>query len=242
MHCLRNIPIFLILATTTALAQTPATAPTPISQDVTSKPTPPPVTKSFDASAIDTNVDPCVDFYQFSCGNWMKTNPIPSDQTRWTRSFSELLLRNQYLLWKDLESASSAPKSPLQKQYGDFYASCMDTSTIEKLGIEPIQGTWKQIAALKSIQDIPSLLSWLENRGTSDGFFEFGVSVDEKDSSKQIAEADQGGISLPDRDYYIVDSPHFAEIRAAYVEHMKKMFVLAGDSPDVAVKEAASVL
>ncbi len=242
MHYLRNIPIFLILATTTALAQTPATAPTPISQDVTSKPTPPPVTKSFDASAIDTNVDPCVDFYQFSCGNWMKTNPIPSDQTRWTRSFSELLLRNQYLLWKDLESASSAPKSPLQKQYGDFYASCMDTSTIEKLGIEPIQGTWKQIAALKSIQDIPSLLSWLENRGTSDGFFEFGVSVDEKDSSKQIAEADQGGISLPDRDYYIVDSPHFAEIRAAYVEHMKKMFVLAGDSPDVAAKEAASVM
>ena len=172
----------------------------------------------------------------------MKTNPIPSDQTRWTRSFSELLLRNQYLLWKDLESAASAPKSPLQKQYGDFYASCMDTSTIEKLGIEPIQGTWKQIAALKSLQGIPALLSWLENRGTSDGFFEFGVSVDEKDSSKQIAEADQGGISLPDRDYYIVDSPHFAEIRAAYVEHMKKMFVLAGDSPDEAAKEAASVM
>ncbi|MDR3754373.1 MAG: M13 family metallopeptidase [Terracidiphilus sp.] len=245
MHCLRIAPALILLAAGTALAQTapaPAAPHTPIAQDITSKPSPTPVTKSFDASAIDTNVDPCVDFYQFSCGNWMKTNPIPSDQTRWTRSFSELLLRNQYLLWKDLESASSAPKSPLQKQYGDFYASCMDTSTIEKLGIEPIQGTWKQIAALKSLQGIPALLSWLENRGTSDGFFEFGVSVDEKDSSKQIAEADQGGISLPDRDYYIVDSPHFAEIRAAYVEHMKNMFVLAGDSPDEAAKEAALVM
>ncbi len=118
----------------------------------------------------------------------------------------------------------------------------MDTATIEKLGLEPIQGSWNQIATLKSTREIPALLSWLENRGTPDGFFEFGVSQDQKDSSQQIAEVDQGGISLPDRDYYLVDSPHFAEIRAAYVEHMKKMFVLAGDSPEQAAKEAAWVM
>ena len=243
MHFLRTAPALLIFAAGAALAQTaPPAQQAPIAQDVTSRPAPPAAVKSFDLAAIDTTADPCADFYQYACGNWLKENPIPSDQTRWMRSFSLLQLRNQYLLWKELDAAANSPRTPLQKQYGDFYASCMDTAAIEKLGLEPIQGSWKQIAALESTREIPALLAWLEDRGTPDGFFEFHVTQDEKDSSQQIAEADQGGISLPDRDYYLVDSSHFAEIRAAYVEHIEKMFALAGDSPDEAAKEARSVM
>jgi putative endopeptidase len=227
----------LLLAAGTAMAQTPAPA-----QADAAKPAPPPAIKSFDLSAIDKTADPCTDFYQYSCGNWVKNNPIPGDQVRWARSFSLLGERNRYLLWQELDAAAKSPSSPLQKQFGDYFAACMDTSLVEKKGLAPIEPAWKQIAAFAEAKQLPALLSKLENDGTPDGFFEFGVSQDDKDSSKQIAQIAQGGLSLPDRDYYLVDSKRFTAIRAQYVEHLKKMFTLAGDKPEQAAKEADAVM
>jgi putative endopeptidase len=227
----------LLLAAGTAMAQSPAPSPA----DAT-KPAPPPAIKSFDLSAIDKTADPCTDFYQYSCGNWVKSNPIPGDQVRWARSFSLVGERNRYLLWQELDAAAKSPSSPLQKQFGDYFAACMDTSLVEKKGLTPIEPAWKQIAALSEAKQIPALLGNLDNDGTPDGFFEFGVSQDDKDSSKQIAQIFQGGLSLPDRDYYLVDSKRFTTIRAQYVEHLKKMFTLAGDTPEQAAQEADAVM
>ena len=227
---------FLILAAGTALAQEPA-----FSQADAAKPTPTAAIKSLDLSAIDKTADPCTDFYQYACGNWVKNNPLPADQVRWGR-FTLLRERNRYLLWQEVDAAASNPKTPLQKQYGDFYAACMDTDTVEKKGLTPIQPAWTAIARIADAKELPALLGQLENHGTPDGFFDFGVDIDEKDSSKQIARLFQGGLSLPDRDYYLEDTPHFKEIRAQYVDHMKKMFTLAGDAPEQAAKEAAAVL
>jgi putative endopeptidase len=233
MNCIRLAPM-LLLGVGVVLAPSPAA-----SQSDSQQPKPPATMKSFDAAAIDKSADPCTDFYQFACGNWVKNNPIPSDQVRWG-TFSILQERNRYLLWKELDTAAKAPKSPLEKKYGDFYAACMNTDLVEKKGLEPLQPALQRIAGLDSPKALAPVIGELAAAGDPAPLFRFGIQQDEKDSSQQIASISQGGLSLPDRDYYLKD--HFEAIRKQYIEHVTKMFTLAGDTPEQAAMEAQAVM
>ena len=196
---------------------------------------------SLDLTGIDKTVDPCVDFYQYSCGNWMKNNPIPADKSAWGRYYG-LRERNLYVL-RDILEQVQAPgqRTAIQEKVGDYYSACMDETVIEKRGTEPLAPTMKAIAALNSKQQLIPQVSTMQRDGVR-VLFSFGQMPDMHDSRQTIANLDQGGLTLPDRDYYIKDDAKSVEIRQKYLEHVQKMLELAGDKPDVAAAEAKTVL
>ena len=185
--------------------------------------------------AIDRTADACTDFFQYACGAWMAKNPIPADRSSWGR-FDELQERNNETLRKILDAAS-AGRDPASKKIGDYYASCMDETAINVKGAAPLDPLLKKIAALTSVNGLAPLVAELHTIGVK-AFFAFGAEADFKDASLEMAIADQGGLGLPDRDYYFRDDEKSKDLRKQYLGHIAKMAALLGDAPDRAAAAA----
>ncbi len=200
-----------------------------------------PYTPSLDLTAMDRTIDPCLDFYEYSCGGWQKNNPIPADQTSWS-VYGKLYVDNLgYLRGLLQEAAAQKDRDPATQKIGDFYASCMDETLVEKLGAKPMQPELAAIATLKSTKQLAPLIADLQMKGVAVPFA-YGPTQDPDDSDKMIVGFDQAGLGLPDRDYYFKDDAKSKETRERYLQHVQKMFELMGDSSDVAKKNAATVL
>jgi endothelin-converting enzyme/putative endopeptidase len=220
-----------LLTATGALCQT-STPPAPSGTQL----------RVFDPSLIDQTVDACANFYRFSCNGWFKKNPLPPDQVSYGR-FTELQELNRLHLKQILEdvSATRATRTANEQKIGDEYASCMDTASINKQGIAPLKPELDRIAALKSTAGLPALLGHLHTIGV-DAFFEMSSSQDFADASLVISYYDAGGLGLPERDYYTRTDDKSVEQRKQYVDHVKNMLVLAGESEAQAAKDADIVL
>lgn len=193
----------------------------------------------FSIEALDRSVDPKADFYRFACGNWLKANPVPSDKARWS-GFEELQQLNWNQIHGLLESAASATApSAIVRQVGDFYAAAMDTNRIESLRFAPIEPTLRRIDHIETFTDLFRELASLHEADVN-GLFATDVEADAKNSGFYALKVRQGGLGLPDRDYYL--SEGFARQRTAYQQHIARMLELLGDSGEVATNAAARIV
>jgi putative endopeptidase len=199
-------------------------------------------TGSLDKTDLDTSVNACVDFNQYANGGWLKKNPIPPAYSSWGVG-NVLAEHNREVLRTILENSAKAKAQPgsNEQKIGDYYTSCMDEAAVEKLGLEPLQPELGRIAAIKSVADLQTEIAYLHAHGLPAVFF-FGSAPDRKNSEEVIAAAGQGGLGMPDRDYYLKDDPKSKEIRDQYVKYVQTIFQLAGDSTEAATAEAANLL
>jgi endothelin-converting enzyme/putative endopeptidase len=197
---------------------------------------------------MDKSVDPCVDLYRYSCGGWQTRNPIPPDQTSWS-VYAKLYQDNLIFLQGMLKQAAQRDeqRNAVTQQIGDFYAACMDEAAVEKRGLTALQPELDAIAQLKSARELTPLVARLQliyyrySYNTS-LFFSAGSMQDPDDSEQVIADVDEGGLAMPDRDYYIKDDAKSKETRERYLQHVQRVFELIGEGPAAAKQNAETVL
>jgi endothelin-converting enzyme/putative endopeptidase len=197
--------------------------------------------QGFDPKALDLKADPCTDFYQYACGTWLANNPIPADQSTWGR-FSELQERNQRILRDILETTSAkTTRTGVEQKIGDYFATCMDEKGIDAKGTEPLKPYLSEIAAIKDKAGLTDALIKLHAMGVSP-MFSVGSTQDMKDATEVTAYVDQGGLGLPERDYYFKEDAKSVELRKQYVAHVQRMFELLGEKPEAAAAKAKTVM
>src|SRR5574340_419074 len=196
----------------------------------------------FSLNNLDKTCKPCDDFYQFAMGGWMKANPIPPEYPSWG-TFTELRDKNLTAMRGILEGAEKAKPAAgsNEQKIGDYYASCMDTKSIDEAGLKPLAAELASVDAVRDRKGLEAEIARLHRVDISP-LFEFGASPDFKDSSHVIAEADQGGLGMPDRDYYFREDDRSKKLRDGYVQHVAKMLELAGAPAEKASAEARTVM
>ncbi|HKR32303.1 MAG TPA: M13 family metallopeptidase N-terminal domain-containing protein, partial [Terriglobales bacterium] len=202
-----------------------------------------PYSPSLDVTSMDRSVDPCENFYEYSCSGWQKKNPIPPDQTSWS-VYGKLYQDNLQFLRGILEDASrTKQRDAVTQKIGDYYAACMDEAAVNRRGIQAIKPDLDAIAHLKSAHDLAPLVARLQIEASPAATMFGASSIQDPDNSEQeIAGINQGGLGLPDRDYYTKEDAKSKEARDRYLQHVQKVFELLGDSPEKVQDEAQDVM